>query len=246
MIGLGIDGLCYGDFASVWRGTPAWIPAYTHIPIAYAAAVLMLLGGIGLLFERASAIAARVLFFYLVVWVVVLRVPNVLTAPQIEVNWQGLSEVLVMLAGGWLLFAGRSATHDGSPLSFATGKRGTKLAQILFGLALLPLGLAHFVYLNQTAPLVPAWLPNHTAWAYITGAAQIAAGFGVVLSIVPRLAAMLDAALLSAFTFLVWIPMIVAKPTAKDLWSEFTISWAITAAAWVVAASISNPVRKKS
>jgi uncharacterized membrane protein len=246
MMAIGIDGLCYGDFASVWQGTPAWIPAPTHAPLAYAAATLMLLGAIGLLIERTAAMSARILFFYLALWVVVLRIPAILTSPQIEVNWQGLSEILVMLAGSWVLFAGLTAPHDGSSSSFASGKRGAQLAQILFGLALLPLGLAHFAYLKNTASLVPSWLPYHTAWAYLTGAAQIAAGFGVLLSIVPRLAAMLDAALLSAFTFLVWIPMIVAKPTAKDLWSEFTVSWAITAGAWVVAASIGHRARKKN
>ena len=61
--------------------------------------------------------------------------------------------------------------------------RGSHRATGIFGLALIPLGLAHFVYLNLTAPLVPAWLPYHTGWAYLTGAAQIAAGFGVLLGI---------------------------------------------------------------
>lgn len=236
MIAMSIVGFHFGDFASVSQEFPKWVPARSAI--IYTAATLMLAGGIGLLFERTATIAARVLFYYLALWVLLLNVPLVVKAPQIEVNWQGMSEILVLLAGGWVLFAALAGRPAGSPSSFATGSRGTRLAQLLFGFALLPLGLAHFFYLGNTAPLVPAWLPYHTAVAYLTGAAQIAAGLGVLLSIVPRLAAMLDTALLCAFTFLVWVPMIVAKPAAQDLWSEFTISWAITAGAWVVATSI--------
>ena len=186
------------------------------------------------------------LFFYLLLWVLLLRVPAVLTAPQIEVNWQGLSEIVTILTGCWVLFAALTASRDGSWSSFATGARGTRRAQLLFGLAPGPLGLSHFAHLAHTAELVPAWLPDHTAWAYATGAAQLAAGIAVLLSIVPRLAAMLQAALLTVFTILVWIPMIVATPGVKDLWTEIPISWAISAAAWVVAASVPSRVGKKS
>jgi uncharacterized membrane protein len=245
MIGIAIVGFVYGDFASMWQGTPKWIPLSTHVPVAYAASVLMLTAGIGLLVERSAPVAARILFFYLALWALMLRVPIVLTTPQIEVNWEGLSEGAVMLAGAWVLFAGLAESRSGSESSVITGKRGTRFAQILFGLAMLPLGLSHFAYLQHTAELVPSYLPYHTAWAYLTGVAHLAAGFGVLLSIVPRLAARLEATMLTAFTILVWIPMIVAAPREQGLWSEITVSWAISAAAWVVAASLSNRVTAK-
>ena len=60
------------------------------------------------------------------------------------------------------------------------------------------------------------------------------------MPIYPRLAAAMEAAMLSAFTGLVWIPAILAAPTSRPTWSEFTISWAVSAGAWVVAASLTN------
>jgi uncharacterized membrane protein len=222
MIGLGIFGLINGDFAAMWQFVPATVPG--RQVLAYACATLMLVCGIGLLSKRTEAIAARVLFLYWALLVLLLKVPVVVKHPLVEVAWQAMAEIVVVFAGAWVLHAADT--------------RALRIAQLVFGLALIPLGLAHFVYLNQTAPLVPAWLPYHTGWAYFTGAAQIAAGAGVLLGIYPRLAASLEAAMLSAFTALVWIPAIVAAPASRSSWSEITISWAVSAGAWVVAASI--------
>jgi uncharacterized membrane protein len=103
---------------------------------------------------------------------------------------------------------------------------------------LLAFGLSHFFYTRETVALVPAWLPLRKGWAYLTGAGHLAAGLGVLLSIHPRLAATMEAAMLAIFTALVWIPAIVARSPTRFAWWEFAISWAITAGAWVVAESI--------
>jgi uncharacterized membrane protein len=224
MIGLGVVGVIYGDFDGVWQLAPVSLPGLQAL--AYASATLMLVCGIGLLWKRTEALAARVLFPYWALLVLLLKIPVVVKAPLVEGSWQAMAEIVVLFTGSWVLF-----TAD---------RRAVRIAQMVFGLALIPFGLAHFVYVDQTAPLVPGWLPFHTGWAWFTGAAQIAAGFGVLLGNFARLAAAMEAAMLSAFTVLVWVPAIVSTPTNQGVWSEFTISWAISAGAWVVAASITN------
>jgi uncharacterized membrane protein len=235
MIGLGILALRYGDFAMVWQPVAPWIPGRTAL--AYAAGLLMLLGGTGLLLRATAAWSARILFPYLIVWLL-LKVPALLVAPQIEAVWLGVGEIAVLLAGGWVLFAVLADLREGSPLSFATGQNGLRIARTLFAAALIPIGLSHIVYVKPTIDLVPAWLPYRMFWAYITGVGQIACGLGVLFSVLPRTAARVEAGMISLFTLLVWVPAILAAPTARMPWTAFFISWAIGAAAWTVAQNI--------
>jgi uncharacterized membrane protein len=242
MIGLGILALVYGDFALVWQPVPAWLPGRTIL--AYAAGIVMLLTGSGLLFRSTAAWAVRVLLPYLLVWVL-LKVPAVVVAPQIEAVWLGIGELAVLFTGGWILFARLADIRSGSPLSFAASARSIRLAQLIFGISLLPIGLSHIMYVNETAKLVPAWLPYRVGWAYLTGAGQIACGLGVLFSILPKLAAITEAVMISLFTLLVWAPAIFAAPKTRLPWTAFFISWAIGSAAWVVAQNIS-PVAKQN
>jgi uncharacterized membrane protein len=235
MIGLGILALVYGDFAMVWQPVAAWVPGRTAL--AYGSGVLMLVGGLGLLFRATVVWAVRVLFPYLIVWAM-LKVPALVVAPQVVGVWLGVGELVVLLAGGWVLFARLADLREGSALAFATGERGVRIARILFGVAIIPIGLSHLVYVKETAALVPTWLHFQIGWAYVTGVGQMACGIGVLLSILPRVAAATEAGMISLFTLLVWAPAIVAAPKTRLPWTAFFISWAIAAAAWVLASNI--------
>jgi uncharacterized membrane protein len=232
MIGLGILALIYGDFALVWQPVAPWVPGRTVL--AYASGLIMLLGGVGVLLRVAAAWSVRILFPYLIVWLL-LKVPALIVAPQIEAVWLGFGELAVLLAGGWILFANLAQLRAGSPLTFLTSEHGIRAARILFAVSLIPIGLSHFVYVKETAALVPAWLPYRVGWAYLTGAGQIACGLGVLFSVLPRVAAWAEAGMLTLFTLLVWGPAILSAPRTRLPWTAFFISWAIAAAAWVVA-----------
>jgi hypothetical protein len=69
-----------------------------------------------------------------------------------------------------------------SPFAFAEGQNGLLIARVLFGVALIPIGLSHLVYIKQSAALVPTWLSFRTEWAYLTGIGQIVCEFWSSLS----------------------------------------------------------------
>lgn len=235
MIGLGILALVYGDFALVWQPVAAWVPGRTAL--AYLSGLIMLFGGAGLLFDATVTWSVRMLFPYLIVWAL-LKVPAIVVAPQIEGVWLSFGELAVLLAGGWTLFAVLGRVGQGSFLSFATGESGIRIARILFAVFVIPIGLSHLIYTKETVNLVPAWLPYRIGWAYLTGVGQMACGLGVLFSIFPRVAAATEAGMISLFTLLIWFPAILAAPKTRLPWTAFFISWAIAAAAWVVAQNI--------
>ncbi len=232
MIGLGVLALVVGDFAMGWQPVAAWVPGRTAL--AYLSGVIMLVGGVGLLFEATAKWAVRVLFPYLIVWVL-LKVPAVVVAWRIEGVWLGIGEVAMLMAGGWVLFARLDGAAPDSWLGFAVGDRGVQLARIVFGLAVVPVGLSHLIYTPQTVGFVPAWLPYRIGWAYLTGAGQMACGLGILFGMWRRVAAWAEAGMVTLFTLLIWLPAVAMKPTTRLPWTGMWISWAIGAAAWVLA-----------
>lgn len=235
VIALGVLALIAGDFDLTWQPTPKALPAREIL--VYACGLISVACGTGLLFARTAATAARALLAYLLLWMLLFRVPAVIRAPTTQDPWSGWGETAVIVAGAWVLYAWFADDWDRRQLGFATGERGVRIARVLYGLALIPFGVAHFAYINETASLVPAWLPWHLPFAYFTGSAYIAAGVAILFGVCARLAAVLSALQIGGFLLLVWVPIMATGSRNPFFLSETAISVALTAAAWLVADS---------
>ncbi|HEY2446821.1 MAG TPA: hypothetical protein VGI20_13885 [Rhizomicrobium sp.] len=227
---LGALSLGFHDFAAVWPIEPKWVPWHDTVATFFAA--ILLAGGLALLVPRAARPASLVLACLFLLRELVWKIPNVAAHPLVELRWYDVSESLTFLAGAWTIFS-MSPRKGAARADFGN----VRVGQILFGLALPAIGLSHFFYLNFTTPLIPSWLPFHVQLAYFTGAAHIAAGLGILSGVLPRLAATLEAVMVSLFTLLVWVPVVISAPANLSNWSEICVSIAVAGTAWAVAES---------
>jgi uncharacterized membrane protein len=233
MVGLGLSGLVGGDLAPIWQPVPKSWPG--REALVWLSGLVALGCGLGLLWRRTPAAAGGVLTAVLLVWVLVFKAPAIAAAPAMAAAWESCGETAVLAAAAWVLFAASAA--DWRRLRFVAGDSGLRLARRLYGLAMIAFGIAHLAYVKETAALAPVWLPAHVAWVYLTGGAYIAAGLAMLAGVWARLAASLSAAQMGLFTLLVWAPAVATPGAGADQWSEAIISWTLTAAGWVVAAS---------
>lgn len=187
---------------------------------AYLCALVSFGCGIGLVTERGYKLAAYFFLAFLGLWMLAFRVPVIVKAPLDILSWENWGETAAIVAAACAL----------------SEKMGA--ARALYGVTMVVFGTAHFVYLKETASLVPGWLPWHLSWAAFTGAAYIAAGLGILSGILARWAVILSAAQMGGFTLLVWLPIITAAgPKTAFQWSETMISLALTVSGWVIAES---------
>ncbi|HKI96294.1 MAG TPA: hypothetical protein VJ992_13480 [Gemmatimonadales bacterium] len=233
LVVLGIVGLITGDFTAIWTPVPAHVPA--REVLAYFSGLVALGTGAALFWRRGAAVASGVLLGVLLAWLLVLDVPALFLDPGMAVMWPACKTATLVAAAGVLYVRFVGGDAEGRQ-AFAGRRIGLRITRALYGLALIPFGIAHFTYLTRTVSMVPGWLPWHLAWAYFFGCTFIAAGIAVLIRVYARLAAVLVVVQLAMFTVLVWVPVVSSHPRASD-WTEFVTSWALTAAAWVIADS---------
>jgi uncharacterized membrane protein len=244
LIGMGVLALVYGDFAMVWQPVAPWFPGRTVL--AYGSGVLMVGCGVGLFFRATTAWALRIVLPYLVVWQM-LKFPSLVVAPKMEAVYLGFGEIAVLLAGGWTLFA-RLGDLSGTKFAWAGGEQAVRFARYYFAVWIIPIGISHMLYLKPTLDLIPPFLPGKVFWAYLTGIGQIASGLGVLFGVLPRVAAWAEAAQISLYALLIWLPAILlenknlgpsfAHANQRLSFTAFFISWIIAAGAWAVAQNV--------
>lgn len=242
LCGLGALSLIFDDFAMVWQPVPAWVPRRELL--AYMSGALLLAGGVGALYKRTSTLAALVLAAFVLSWLLLLQIPRVASEPSNEGMWLGFGENLLLLSGGWVLFVSGAIDEGRDWGLFASGANGILVGRYMLGVALPVIGLSHFAYSAGTASMVPAWLPERLFLAYLTGSGHIAAGIGILLGILPGLAAFLEASMITLFVLLLHLPGIVSQPHDRLQWTMFFVASAYAGAAWAVAGSLRGAGRK--
>ena len=228
---LGMASLAFGDF-DPGQPVPENFPARTAL--AYAAGAFMVVAAAAVEWRRAAALGAAALTVYYALFVIILMNGRLLLRDYaVFVTYENIAMQLAIAAGGLIIYAAYAR------IDAALAARLTRVGRLVFGVCALVFGGAHFVYMNNTATLVPKWLPpTQEFWGYATGVGFVAAGVAILTGVQARLAAILMTAMLASFALLVHAPMLLADHSIHWNWSECAVNLAVMGAAWVVADSL--------
>ena len=220
---LGAVGICFHDFALQWQPVPAGIGMRSQL--VYLSGILLIIGGGAILTRKGERVGALLLAAFYGLWVIALHLPLAFASWRHIGAWNGPAEITLMSMGGLALVASGAGQFRGTL---------TLVARVLAGACAIVFGCAHFNYVDFTASMVPAWIPNHVFWAYATGAGHLAAGVALVSGIQARLAATLLAAMMASFVVLLHVPRVIAHPGLHVEWLMLGASASLAGAAWLI------------
>ncbi len=224
---LGLVGLAFGDFAAVWQPVPDTVPQRRLL--AYLMAACLLGAGIAVQYRRTARPGLRALAALYTI-ATLLWVPRVAARPRTFSRWSGLAEELCLVLAAVLSYESLAESAD------RRRSRIARASRVLFGSCVVAFGVAHFTALEETARLVPSWLPlSQRFWAITTGLLMLSAGVALIAAIRPALVAGLLTMMILSFGWLIWAPALAGKIGDHFLWAANGINFAIAGAAWLVA-----------
>ena len=112
------------------------------------------------------------------------------------------------------------------------------VGRIFFAIALIALGVEHFIFSDFITGRAPAWppsIPGGMIWAYVTGITFIATGAAILFGTKARSAAVLAAALIAAWALLRHIPVVAADSLFSGAWTSAGKALTFTGGALAVA-----------
>jgi uncharacterized membrane protein len=226
VMAIGMAGLVFGEF-DPGQPMPEHFPARTAL--AYAA---------GIEWRRTAAWGSAALTVYYTLFVVILMNGRVwLTDYAVYVTYEDIAMQLSIAAGGLIVYA------TTAKIDAALAGRLTRVSQLMFGVCALVFGGAHFVYMQNTASMVPKWLPpTQEFWGYATGVGFVAAGVAILTGVQARLAAILMTVMLVSFGILSNGLILLADHKSHWNWTESAVNLAVVGAAWVLADSLARPI----
>jgi uncharacterized membrane protein YphA (DoxX/SURF4 family) len=225
----GLAAIGFGICALLWRQINALGEGPRAEILIYVAAIVLLLGGVAVLWPRSSRLGAVALAAVYLTFAL-LGIPLIIEHPLVYNSFGNFFEQFSFVSGAMLLYAYSDSVAP------ARTSRLSQFGYYSFAICVLSFGLEQFFYLAPTASLVPKWIPpGQMFWAVATTAAFVLAALALLTGLMARLASRLTTAMLVGFGLLVWLPALFADPHSFLNWSESAETLGIAGSAWLVA-----------
>jgi uncharacterized membrane protein YphA (DoxX/SURF4 family) len=236
---MGLVAIAVGDF-NPGQPAPTWLPYRTLL--AYAASAFMVIAAAGVQWRRTAVWSIAALSAYYIVFVVILMDGRSILRHSGELLAYTSASIQVAIAAAGVIALAARMQLDPGPAAWLI-----RIGRLTFGVCAILFGVAHFAFMNLTAPLIPKWLPpSQEFWGYATGVFHVLGGLAILSGVKDRLAAILLAVMYASWTPLVHLQMLFAKPHDHFVWAENAVNIALVGCAWVVADSLRRPAARSA
>lgn len=231
----GASAVLFGFIALMWHDADTWqnLKHIWSLPFGpFIGGCLMaaqIAGGIAIQYPRTGRLAAIVLCVVYLCFSLAC-VPDIIAAANIYDKYGGSFFLFFSLFCGAIgLYAG---TETNAARAFVFGR----LSRLGLGVCAISFMLGQALLLRETARLVPKWIPpSQMFWAIVTTVAFGLAAVAILINRQALLAMRLMALMTALFGVLIWVPHLIAHPTAHFDWSECALTFLVTGAALTVA-----------
>lgn len=213
MLTMGVNQLVWGDFRTViLPAWPTWRVEHPAIP-AYLTALLLIVGGVLIIFSKKGKEVALVWGSTLLVILLCWHLPYILFIQPHEIRhfgvWAEASKALALCGGAFVTagsFVDSEEIHTYTSRWKKLLQRIIPLGPVFFCITMIEYGIDHFLYADGIATLVPSWIPMPVFWTYFAGAMLIGSGVAIILKIKLKLVALLQAAMIFIWFLILHIP----------------------------------------
>lgn len=226
----------FTDSKSVSTIVPSWMPA--HLFWTYFVGAALIAAALAIALKKQARLAATLLAVMLILFVLLLHIPNILAHPKNVLTWAVAFRDLAF-SGGALALA---ATPPGPQRAGSTAPL-INPARILIAVPVIFFGVAHLLH-PESLPAcdldqrTPVWIPGHTIWPWIAGITFILLGTILLLNRKTRLVATALGIANLVLLLFVYVPLVVSKPAdiANGL-DYFVSTLAFSGVAFLLAAA---------
>ena len=233
----GVENLICGYLRLTVEGVP-WFSA--NRIVAYVTGIVLLAAGLSIIANVKARQTAMLLGVLYLLYVLMFEVSAVITSPMSVGVRTVFFEALSLGASALMLAGVLCAGGDHSRRAGGVVNKLIASGPYLLGISAVVFGIDHFLVLGFIASLVPAWLPGHMFWAYLTGAAFIVAGICMVTRWMDELASFWLGMMFVLWFLVLHSPRVVAAvrshdPNSPDEWSSAFIALGIGGGCWICA-----------
>jgi uncharacterized membrane protein len=230
------------DAAEIAPLVPSWMP--WHLFWTYFVGIALVAAALSIAVNRHAKLASILLGCMLLLFVVLLHIPNIVATHGARLFWAILLRDTAFSGGAFALAGSlpKRPPSDRAPVLVTLARFFVGIPAVVFGVEdFLHPAIVPGVPLDK---LTPTWIPGHLFWAYVAAVVLVVTGACIVVNWKTRSAAIWLGIMILVLVLFVYLPMLVANAAniAEGL-NYFVDTLGFSGAALVLADAIGEPAR---